>query len=1438
MAEIKNSFLKSKMNKDLDDRLIPNGEYRDANNISVGKSEDDDIGALENVKGNTLVPGTNVGTLHVIGYLTNNNSETIYLFLTNNSTASPGTNHYIYKYFNNSYVKILEGAFLNFSADNYITGVNLVEDLLFWTDNRNQPRKINVTKPFGYYFKENQISVAKYNPYKPIELLKTITATGATSSGVTLTLAAANTLIKKGMSVIVKNNSNVQKVDADKYIYVTNVSGTAVTLNVQPTDQAGNNYNIVNTDTITFLVTTMTGKDITFDFNNGNDWPGDPDFLQDLFVRFSYRFKFDDQEYSLMAPFTQPTFIPQQKGYFLEGDEDAAYRSTILDFMQNGVQNVELIIPLPDRQSKLGDGTLDTYKIVQLDILYKESDARAVKVLDSINLDEESSSSNTYLYNYQSRKPYKTLPERQTVRVYDRVPVRALAQEVSGNRVMYGNFQSQHTPPATLDYNVGASAKNTTVFTNWAEYPNHTLKKNRNYQVGFILSDKFGRQSSVILSSVDNTIQTVGGTVFGGSTFYHPYTSATQNLKQWFGDALKVVINTEITSSVNSDGEGAPGLYADQIGNGFNTIANTVGTTAPFTYTFVLGANAVSIPTVNSYLRGEFVDFVKVNSITGAGTSLSPYVVTTDGQVNDFLYSVNSLNNPDTKYAYTITNTLGWYSYKIVVKQQEQDYYNCYLPGFLNAYPSTAGVSDPPVFPTTENDKTAHTVLLNDNINKIPRDLNETSDQQKQFRSSVRLYGRVNNTATDNVQYFPVSTGTQTLPLAMTADTISTAFDLSMYSDDISTTNVPFYQLETNPFIARLATSNAGTTVVGLPNSSMTIQLSVAETEPVESLLQLFYETTTVGLIADLNADINTGFDGVAGLSAVGYSHFENMAANSDISAVFRPQNNQGSDFLNTQIENVSMTVTDGNGLTRATGNLVDGFTGDFKLVTSGTGYKLKTAVDTFVFSNAGFDSNKNSKEIYNFNFTWTTVPASGGDTSSTPFTGSLTNNDPIFTDWSSGASLPAVTVSVGDNTGVTRGADNGSATNNTSQIKYSIVSQSPGSYFSIADPSVGVVTKSTTTPLGVYTLNLKAEDAVVSGVVQNGSLSVTKQQVITVGAVQMNTSSKSGCEASITVSQGIPSMFGAVVPLSATQSQPQRAIWYIANGTFTSSNPASGYALTDLPVQPSTNTSDSNFLFRLGTPNSAALSAGTVVFSCNMQQKYSSGSSAPRSGSKVQWKVYHRDDASDATWSQLADINNSNLIGDAELINNSSNTTKYASTAFAFNTVGEYLIVAENAYNTYAGAYSDCLGLWVNSDDLYYGSCVVENGSQVSPHSTNPTAWHYEISSFKTAYGCYATSTDRYAPMAYAEYVDIFYLTDSLSSPANGSTYDYPNFFGFDAAFGKPFDQIKVSAKFDAGGIKISGDANTCSDKLARPCSSSSLPVCSRPVPGAIGWL
>ena len=47
MPEIKKQFTKGKMNKDLDERLVPNGEYRDAMNIQVATSEDGDVGTVE-----------------------------------------------------------------------------------------------------------------------------------------------------------------------------------------------------------------------------------------------------------------------------------------------------------------------------------------------------------------------------------------------------------------------------------------------------------------------------------------------------------------------------------------------------------------------------------------------------------------------------------------------------------------------------------------------------------------------------------------------------------------------------------------------------------------------------------------------------------------------------------------------------------------------------------------------------------------------------------------------------------------------------------------------------------------------------------------------------------------------------------------------------------------------------------------------------------------------------------------------------------------------------------------------------------------------------------------------------------------------------------------------------------------------------------------------
>ena len=206
-------------------------------------------------------------------------------------------------------------------------------------------------------------------------------------------------------------------------------------------------------------------------------------------------------------------------------------------------------------------------------------------------------------YEYQSTKPYKVLPSSDTTRTYDKIPVRALSQEVISNRIVYGNFLDKHTPPTSIDYSLAVSEKSafnlgtgqaattgtnnsgvTTINTatatgtleagytvtanvngiqtdsvivsftassvtidkatnasiaagsiltftapssvRWTtstvEYPNSSLKQNRNYQVGVILSDKFGRSSTVILSDGDNSV-TFNDEQFLGSTVYSDY---------------------------------------------------------------------------------------------------------------------------------------------------------------------------------------------------------------------------------------------------------------------------------------------------------------------------------------------------------------------------------------------------------------------------------------------------------------------------------------------------------------------------------------------------------------------------------------------------------------------------------------------------------------------------------------------------------------------------------------------------------------------------------------------------------------------------------------------------------------------------------------------------------------------------------------------------
>ena len=242
---------------------------------------------------------------------------------------------------------------------------------------------------------------------------------------------------------------------------------------------------------------------------------------------------------------------------------------------------------------------------------------------------------------------------------------------------MYGNFIENHTPPPNIDYNVSISDKNEESATPPSyvrkEYQNHTLKQDRNYQVGFILSDRYGRQSSVVLSSANSSVSTT----LKGDTIYHPYKDSTfanddliDNTDTWPGDSFKVTFNNIIPESIISE-NGYPGIYA-----AVGSVATTSSLVGGGGY-----VTAVDVPTTGGTGTGLTVDITAAGAVSavtiknpGEGYTVADSITITGGSGNS-TFAVATLNTP---------NVLGWQNYKVVVKQNQQDYYNIYFPGILN----------------------------------------------------------------------------------------------------------------------------------------------------------------------------------------------------------------------------------------------------------------------------------------------------------------------------------------------------------------------------------------------------------------------------------------------------------------------------------------------------------------------------------------------------------------------------------------------------------------------------------------------------------------------------------------------------------------------------------------------------------------------------------
>jgi hypothetical protein len=560
MPEFIHTFLKGKMNKDLDERLVPNGEYRDALNLEVATSEGSDVGALQTLLGNVEKVNrtlNDITTLHTtwaasglsyipidakcIGTVKDATTEKIYWFI-----ASPTVSAVVeYDQIRDVVYPILVDTknILRFSENFLITGVNILEGFLFFTDNQTEPKKIEIekfkagssdfsthTQVFNRDFIEADITVIKKSPLlQPTIYKKKTVRDGAIQTTTEFEFA----------TFVPGNDSDPEETQSLDF-------GTEVTLNFE------NEVSYIAGD---LLLLTISDEDDNFlrEFQVrvkviemiseiqgrcevqqvGDDLPTglqpfdvtlelDDPLFEFKFPRFAYRYKYDDNQFSTFSPFSEIAFIP--------GDE---FEYTGVDGYNLAMTNNIRVLEIRDFvSSEIPDD------VVAIDILYKESSSTNVYRVDTIEKTAPNLPGKSYnqwndtsyqeggATGFSGRIKIETelisslLPANQLLRAYDNVPKKALAQEITGNRIIYGNytqnfdmvdFANEEVIPS-FDFSIVhdplknanfiEDENNPGEFINTSADPDGatpipSLKSMRTYQMGVVYLDEYGRQTPV-----------------------------------------------------------------------------------------------------------------------------------------------------------------------------------------------------------------------------------------------------------------------------------------------------------------------------------------------------------------------------------------------------------------------------------------------------------------------------------------------------------------------------------------------------------------------------------------------------------------------------------------------------------------------------------------------------------------------------------------------------------------------------------------------------------------------------------------------------------------------------------------------------------------------------------------------------------------------------
>jgi hypothetical protein len=174
---MKQKVFSGALNRDIAPKFLGEEDYVGASNIIFQASKDGNAGILRRYPGfdmATFNPGTTLPSSPVvIGAYENRATREVFYLVAGNSFDG------VYRYVpnTNEVHKVITGE-LGLSVLNKITGIGMIGNYLFWTDNLNEPRMINVTTNYST-FTLDQITLIKPAPQYPLtyEFVTDATAT-------------------------------------------------------------------------------------------------------------------------------------------------------------------------------------------------------------------------------------------------------------------------------------------------------------------------------------------------------------------------------------------------------------------------------------------------------------------------------------------------------------------------------------------------------------------------------------------------------------------------------------------------------------------------------------------------------------------------------------------------------------------------------------------------------------------------------------------------------------------------------------------------------------------------------------------------------------------------------------------------------------------------------------------------------------------------------------------------------------------------------------------------------------------------------------------------------------------------------------------------------------------------------------------------------------